>query len=96
MFKKTVKGEIQFPSHVSDECSDLISKLLTLEPTQRIGMQRHGAQDIKDHPWYNGFDWKAFEAQTMPAPYVPVVRSFPLASEYRSPGQRWQPMNVGK
>lgn len=74
MFKKTVKGDIKFPTHVSDECADLISKLLMLDPTQRIGMQRHGAQDIKDHPWYSGFDWRSFEAQTMPAPYVPVVR----------------------
>jgi serine/threonine protein kinase len=74
MFKKTVKGEIKFPPNVSEECADLISKLLKLDPTQRLGMQRHGAQDIKDHPWYKGFDWKAFEAQTMAAPYVPVVR----------------------
>ena len=75
MFKNTVKGEIKFPPHVSEECADLISKLLKLDPTQRLGMQRHSAQDIKDHTWYQGFDWKAFEAQTMSAPYVPVVRT---------------------
>jgi hypothetical protein len=74
MFKRAVKGEVKFPSHVSEECADLVSKLLNLDSTQRLGMQRHGAQDIKDHAWYKGFDWISFEAQTMPAPYVPVVR----------------------
>ena len=73
MFKKTVKGEVKYPSHMSEECADLIGRLLRLEPTQRLGMQRHGAHDIKEHAWYKGFDWKAFEAQTMAAPYVPVV-----------------------
>ena len=74
MFKKTVKGELKFPPHVSEECQDLVSKLLKLDATQRLGMQRHGAQDVKEHAWYSGFDWRSFEAQAMQAPYVPVVR----------------------
>ena len=78
MFKKTVKGELKFPPHVSEECADLVSKLLTADPAARYGMQRRGAQDIKEHPWYAGFDWRAFEAQTMAAPYVPVVRILAL------------------
>ena len=56
MFKKTVKGELKFPPHVSEECADLVSKLLTADPAARYGMQRRGAQDIKEHPWYAGFD----------------------------------------
>lgn len=30
--------------------------------------------DVKMHPWFKGFDWQAFENQTMPAPYVPKVK----------------------
>lgn len=26
------------------------------------------------HPWFNDFDWQAFDNQTMPAPYVPKVK----------------------
>lgn len=77
MFKKTVKGDLKFPSHMSEECADLIGKLLQLDPANRIGMQRRGALDIKKHVWFEGFDWAAFEARTMPAPYVPVVRAPP-------------------
>ena len=77
MFKKTVKGDLKFPSHMSEECADLIGKLLQLDPANRIGMQRRGVLDIKKHAWFEGFDWAAFEARTMPAPYVPVVRPFP-------------------
>jgi serine/threonine protein kinase len=74
MFKRTVKGDIKFPSHFSEECVDLVSKLLVQDPTQRLGMQRRGVQDIKQHAWFAGFDWIAFESRTMAAPYVPVVR----------------------
>lgn len=83
MFKKTVKGDVKFPSHFSEECTDLVSRLLQLDPASRLGMQRRGVLDIKQHAWFNGFDWAAFEARTMPAPYVPVVRprSTPLALE---------------
>lgn len=88
MFKKTVKGDVKFPSHMSEECADLIGKLLQLDPGNRIGMQRRGALDIKKHPWFDGFDWAAFEARTMPAPYVPVVR--PPPSLDRSLAGLWE------
>ena len=47
MFKKTVKGDVKFPSHFSEECTDLVSRLLQLDPASRLGMQRRGVLDIK-------------------------------------------------
>ena len=41
------KGKYEIPEHVSKECADLISKLLTVEPNKRITIE-----DAKKHIWF--------------------------------------------
>jgi hypothetical protein len=36
-------------------------------------VQKGGIADIKAHPWFKDFDWEAFAARKMKAPYVPQV-----------------------
>lgn len=50
-----------------------MKRLLVRRPALRLGVQAGGADDIKRHPWFTGFDWAAFEAHTLKAPYVPKV-----------------------
>lgn len=40
----------------------------------RLGCGKLGTQEIKSHAWFSGFDWKAFAAKALPAPYIPKVR----------------------
>ena len=56
------------------ELRDLLSRLLTRRPALRLGAQAGGADDVKRHPWFAGFDWAAFEARRLPAPHAPRVR----------------------
>ena len=51
----------------------MVSKLLVRNPAYRLGTGKGGAADVKRHPWFGGFDWAAFSARTMRAPYVPQV-----------------------
>ncbi len=55
------------------ELRDLLSKLLVRNPAYRLGSGPGGAEDIKRHPWFTGFDWAAFAAKKMRPPYVPKV-----------------------
>ena len=55
------------------ELQDLVKQLLVHNPLQRLGMQKGGAADVKAHPWFAKFDWDAFAAKRMKAPYVPRV-----------------------
>ena len=52
---------------------NLICKLLQRRPVQRLGMQAGGIQDIKRHPWFDGFDWDAMATRRMQPPSVPKV-----------------------
>jgi len=54
---------------LSDAAKDLIDKLTTHEPTERLGV--NGLQEIFDHPFFQGVDWemlrnKEYEMPTKP------------------------------
>jgi len=36
-------------------------------------MLRAGVDDIKQHPWFMGFDWSALASKKMPPPRKPRV-----------------------
>jgi len=57
-FKKIVEQEVSFPPvpHISSDCKDLITKLLSKEAEQRLG-SKYGATEIKSHPFFRNTHW---------------------------------------
>ena len=49
--------EVRHGIAMSDNIKDLITKLLEKNPEKRIG-SKQDADDIVNHPWYQGFDWQ--------------------------------------
>jgi hypothetical protein len=45
------------------------SQLLQPDETKRLGY--HGIQEVKSHPFFNGFDWDGFLSRRMPPPFIP-------------------------
>ena len=64
---------IEFPRHVTKTAITIIRKFCRENPTERLGYQKDGIQDIKKHRWYQGFDWEGLEARTLSPPIVPKV-----------------------
>lgn len=67
-WKKTF--QIPKEANLSKEATDLLLKMIA-EPEVRLG--RNGAQEIKAHPFFQGFDWSSVRARK--APYQPTVKS---------------------
>jgi len=44
-----------------------------VKPEERLGFK--GADDIRAHPWFEGLDWAALEARSVPAPITPELSS---------------------
>ena len=42
----------------SKEATDLLLNLLEKDPTLRLGYGERDADDIKEHPFFNGIDWE--------------------------------------
>jgi len=81
IYNKIIEGKIVYPMHFSKAVSDLIKGLLAHKPTRRFGVIKGGATHIKNHSWYNGFDWDRFIAKEIPAPLVkPVENKFDMSN----------------
>ncbi|WAQ92484.1 hypothetical protein PtA15_16A392 [Puccinia triticina] len=52
---------------------DLISRLLVVDRSKRLGNLKGGIHDIKAHPWFRGVDWALLALQAIPAPILPKV-----------------------
>ncbi|KAK2648785.1 hypothetical protein Ddye_016274 [Dipteronia dyeriana] len=64
------RTHLKFPEEakITPEAKDLISKLLC-NVTQRLGS--NGANEIKEHPWFQGVDWDRI--YQMEAAFIPTV-----------------------
>lgn len=75
IYQKVLAGKIEFPRHFDVKVKDLIKRLLTPDRAKRFGCLKAGAEDIKKHKWYKGFDWVALGNRAMAAPMIPPVKS---------------------
>ncbi|XP_026844637.1 cGMP-dependent protein kinase, isozyme 1 [Drosophila persimilis] len=61
---------IDFPKHISRWAVQLIKRLCRDVPSERLGYQTGGIQDIKKHKWFLGFDWDGLASQLLIPPFV--------------------------
>lgn len=66
-------GELDLPSFLSDEAKDLLTKLLTKDPSKRLGSSNNDAQEVKDHPWFSNISWDDIYNKTQKPPYTPQL-----------------------
>ncbi len=57
------------PTGWSLEAADLINRLIQRKPINRLGL--NGPQDVKEHPWFKGFDFEGLTNYKMPSPFIP-------------------------
>jgi len=75
IYRKIIKGfaKVNFPDDIPEHCTSMIRALCQRNPEERLTMGSLGLQNFKDHPWYRSFSWMGLEAQTLAAPYTPMI-----------------------
>lgn len=63
--------ECELPNGWSVESADLVNKLLERKPEKRLGYL--GIFQIKNHPWFQGFDWEFLRKKQLEAPFCPKL-----------------------
>merc|ERR1711907_412030 len=61
---------VAFPK-MSRKAESLIKSLCRQDPTERIGFQRNGINDIRKHRWFQGFDWEGLPRKRLKRPSFP-------------------------
>lgn len=74
MYRKAIREQPVFKPGVkiSENCKDLILKLLTKEQTKRLGAQADSLE-VLSHPWFADLDWSKLLERKLKAPFVPEV-----------------------
>ncbi|CAL7947697.1 unnamed protein product [Xylocopa violacea] len=62
------------PPDLKNSAKTFIKSLLQDNPVDRLGYLRRGITDIRNHRWFNSFNWQDLQNQTMVSPIVPTVK----------------------
>jgi len=81
-YRKIISCKFKFPKYLSPASKDIISRLLQVRPTKRLGVIRGGAKLLRDHIWYSKFDWAKLADGTMPVPIKPDVKAMDDISNF--------------
>jgi len=82
LIKKIIRGRIRFPRYFSQEVRELIRGLLHNKPTKRLGILKGGANNIRNHAWYNKFRWDWLQQGQIPAPIINKVKDMTDLSNF--------------
>eukprot|EP00421_Protoceratium_reticulatum_P018552 CAMPEP_0168393496 /NCGR_PEP_ID=MMETSP0228-20121227/19048_1 /TAXON_ID=133427 /ORGANISM="Protoceratium reticulatum, Strain CCCM 535 (=CCMP 1889)" /LENGTH=932 /DNA_ID=CAMNT_0008406879 /DNA_START=71 /DNA_END=2869 /DNA_ORIENTATION=- len=75
LFREILEAPLQFPNYVTDETAiSIISGLLERTPELRLGASKRGAKEIKDVPYFAGFNWDGLVGRYTKVPYVPNLK----------------------
>ncbi|CAK7337456.1 unnamed protein product [Dovyalis caffra] len=66
IYAKIVKRQLNLPSNFSPEAIELITQLLEVDESSRLG--NVGPDSIKNHPWFDAVDWKGIRDRSLPVP----------------------------
>ncbi|KAI8896809.1 kinase-like domain-containing protein [Globomyces pollinis-pini] len=75
IFNAILKTQPQLPPSLSPEASDILKKLLTKDPSKRLGGGPTDATPIKEHQYFKDVNWDDVYHLRIPPPYLPSVRS---------------------
>lgn len=59
---------------MSNKLRNLFEGLFQKKSENRLG-SKGGANEIKNHPWFQGIDWSALLTKKVKAPFVPNIKS---------------------
>lgn len=76
-YKNILKGidSVSFPSIIPTKAKDMIKQLCRPKPFDRLGCKRKGIDDIRNHGWFNNFEWESLKEHKMAPPFRPELNS---------------------
>ena len=72
---KLYEKPVEFPKNITKEAKDLIQQLLVVNPNERLGQGPDGSQNIKNHPFFKGVNWKDAWDRKIKPPFIPKLKN---------------------
>ena len=74
IYQKILKGKVLFPRGFDNNAKSLVKHLLVSDLSKRYGNLKKGAEDVKNHRFFDSLNWKLLLAKKIPAPYLPHIK----------------------
>lgn len=71
IFNQITDEPVQMLPGFSEEASDLLTRLLKIDPEERLGSSETDAEEIKSHEWFKKVDWTKIKSKQQSPPYKP-------------------------
>ncbi|XP_012275244.1 G protein-coupled receptor kinase 1 isoform X2 [Orussus abietinus] len=69
--RMTLTMNVELPESFSKELQSLLEGLLQRDINNRLGCRGHGADELKEHPFFSGIDWQQVYLQKYTPPLIP-------------------------
>ena len=76
IWKNIILVNYQLPTYFSGDLKGIVSALLQIDPSKRLGRTQGGINKIKDHSWFSSFDWNALYKKDLLPPITPNKMEF--------------------
>lgn len=71
---KFAAPKLDYP-FLSEAARDLLGRLLTKDPTKRLGNTAGGVLALRDHPWFEEVEWDHIFNKRVTPPYKPQLQN---------------------
>lgn len=72
LYELIVQGDFEVPRFVSTIATDLIRKLIVLQPDARLGVRNNG-ESTKKHPFFKSIDWSKLRNKELMPAFKPII-----------------------
>ncbi|KAI5475245.1 hypothetical protein MNV49_001691 [Pseudohyphozyma bogoriensis] len=91
IFDAILEDEPLYPIHMPKDSVSILQKLLTRDPTRRLGSGDSDAAEIKSHLFFRDTNWDDIFHKRVPSPFFPSVSSATDTSNFDSEFTSEQP-----
>ena len=75
IYQKILRNKPSYPASFPKAAKELVQKLLTTNPSQRLGSLKRGHRDVSGHAFFKPTDWAVLMRKELKAPYIPKIKS---------------------
>jgi len=82
IYQNILTNNKKFPKIIDRDAKTLINHLLVADPQKRYGCLKNGVNDIKNHRFYNDFQWDKLWECALEAPFLPTFEEGEAITKY--------------
>lgn len=78
IYRKIINTKPRYPDGFDSKCKSLVKHLLRRDLSKRYGNLKNGAQDLKEHRFFEDIDYNELLQRKLKAPHNPEIKELKI------------------